>query len=136
MTIQSPPELVLPQFHARPPRISPKSPALLATDALVYELRSLGIIGDVHDGYGLALVSLWADLVVWTNGDYYLWWSGRHCPRTNRRSYAYHDAKDPLTAAQRIASRYGALRRERYAKNPEDEHALFELVRSTARDRS
>ncbi|MEV0233068.1 hypothetical protein [Nonomuraea sp. NPDC050786] len=38
------------------------------------ELIGVGIPADVHDGYGLALVSVWVGLVVWCDGERY-WFS-------------------------------------------------------------
>ncbi|MGW0067686.1 hypothetical protein ACWDUI_09495, partial [Streptosporangium sandarakinum] len=39
-------------------------------------LEALGVVVDVHDGYGLALVSVWDGLVVWCNGDRFWWQAG------------------------------------------------------------
>ncbi|WP_084960008.1 hypothetical protein [Thermoactinospora rubra] len=72
-------------------------------------LRELGIEADVHDGYGLALVSVWVGLVVWCDGDRF-WWRASWDDRRKRTVYAWHPAHDPERAAQRIAFRYRDLR--------------------------
>jgi hypothetical protein len=41
------------------------------------ELEQYGVAADVHEGFGLALVSVWVDLVVWTDGRWFRWRSGR-----------------------------------------------------------
>jgi hypothetical protein len=73
------------------------------------ELERHGIVTDVHDGYGLALVSVWVGLVVWCDGDRY-WWRTGWDDRRQRFTYAWHPAVDPVRAARRIAFRYAALR--------------------------
>ncbi|MFI6603011.1 hypothetical protein ACIBHX_42795 [Nonomuraea sp. NPDC050536] len=43
-------------------------------------LQVLGISTDVHEGFGLALVSVWVGLVVWCDGERYWWrtaWDAR-----------------------------------------------------------
>ncbi|WP_329088139.1 hypothetical protein [Streptosporangium sp. NBC_01469] len=74
------------------------------------ELESLGIISDVHHGHGAALLSVWVDLLVWSDGFHFRWWNGEHSARTGRRKYAAHPAENPATAARRIATRYADLR--------------------------
>ncbi|GLW99462.1 hypothetical protein Misp02_35490 [Microtetraspora sp. NBRC 16547] len=93
---------------------------LRAANRLLTVLEDLGIAADVHEGYGIALVSVWVDLVVWTDGASFSWWSGRISQRTGLREHAYCPADDPVTAARRIADRYAELR---------DEHPLSELIR-------
>ncbi|GGK61044.1 hypothetical protein Ppa06_25050 [Planomonospora parontospora subsp. parontospora] len=80
-----------------------------AAACLAEELRNLGMPADIHCGVGVALVSVWIDLVVWTNGVSYHWWSGNTSAR-GRRLYAYSPVSDPLTAARRVAVRYAELR--------------------------
>ncbi|MFC7639969.1 hypothetical protein ACFQX6_02125 [Streptosporangium lutulentum] len=58
------------------------TPAMHAAGLLKDELERQGVESDVHDGYGLALISVWADLVVWTDGMVYRWWAGRVSSRT------------------------------------------------------
>ncbi|MER6824989.1 hypothetical protein ABT352_03250 [Streptosporangium sp. NPDC000563] len=74
------------------------------------ELAALNIASDVHDGYGLALVSVWFGLVVWTDGQVFRWWAGQEAGRARRRRYAFCPANDPVTAARRVASRCIELR--------------------------
>ncbi|MFJ2029080.1 hypothetical protein [Streptosporangium sp. NPDC087985] len=47
---------------------------LRAANRLLTALEDLGIAADVHEGYGIALVSVWVDLVVWTDGASFSWW--------------------------------------------------------------
>ncbi|MET8000983.1 hypothetical protein [Nonomuraea glycinis] len=68
-----------------------------------------GIESDVHDGYGLALVSVWVGLVVWCDGWRFWWRTGWNADR-HRVVYAWHPANDPFRAAQRVARRYAELR--------------------------
>ncbi|MFI6504398.1 hypothetical protein [Nonomuraea typhae] len=76
-----------------------------AAQRLVRALEPHGIAADIHDGYGLALVSVWIDLVVWTDGLVYRWWSGSVSGGSGRRVYAACPADAPETAARRIALR-------------------------------
>ncbi|MDX3105843.1 hypothetical protein ACIBO5_02150 [Nonomuraea angiospora] len=69
----------------------------------------MGISADVHEGRGLALVSVWTGLVVWTDGLWYRWWTGRRS-QTGRWLYAHHPAFEPERVARRIAARYAELR--------------------------
>ncbi|MDX3105368.1 hypothetical protein ACIBO5_00195 [Nonomuraea angiospora] len=96
----------------RPPvRLEPVWPlsALETADELRAALARMGIPGDVHEGRGLALVSVWTGLVVWTDGLWYRWWTGRRS-QTGRWLYAHHSAFEPERAARRIAARYAELR--------------------------
>ncbi|MFD8564293.1 hypothetical protein ACWDOR_30720 [Streptosporangium canum] len=86
------------------------TPAVHAACLLRDELVRHGVEGDVHDGYGLALVSVWADLVVWTDGMVYRWWTGRLSPRTRRRLYAVYGLDNPAAVARVVALRYAELR--------------------------
>lgn len=91
------------------------APMLIAVDPcrsaelLQRELRYSGIDADVHDGYGLALVSVWVGLVVWCDGGRF-WWRTGWNPERHRVIYAWHPADDPFRAARRIARRYAELR--------------------------
>lgn len=76
---------------------------------LQQELRHQGIDAEVHDGYGLALVSVWVGLVVWCDGRRF-WWRTGWNPDRHRVIYAWHPASDPLGAARRVAMRYAELR--------------------------
>ncbi|WP_436757761.1 hypothetical protein [Streptosporangium sp. V21-05] len=80
-----------------------------AAEELRTELGRLGIKADVHDGYGLALVSVWVGLVVWCKDDRY-WWRTGWDARRHRPVYAWHPAMDAVRAARRIAFRYAELR--------------------------
>ncbi|MER5647123.1 hypothetical protein [Streptosporangium sp. NPDC002524] len=73
------------------------------------QLERLGIKADVHDGYGLALVSVWVGLVVWCKDDRY-WWRTGWDARRHRPVYAWHPAAEPVQAARRVAFRYVELR--------------------------
>lgn len=84
-------------------------------ERLRLELRQLGIVADLHEGKGLALLSVWVDLVVWCDrgveGWRYRWWTGRVSDQTGRRIYTGCRADAVKTAGQRIAGRYAELRR-------------------------
>ncbi|GGS79200.1 hypothetical protein GCM10010156_42480 [Planobispora rosea] len=84
-------------------------PSVIAAEELRTELEQQGIAADVHDGYGLALVSVWTGLVVWCKDDRYWWRTGWDAQR-QRFTYAWHPATDPVRAARRVARRYEALR--------------------------
>ncbi|NUW33655.1 hypothetical protein HTZ77_19770 [Nonomuraea sp. SMC257] len=73
---------------------------------------------DVHQGYGLALVSVWVGLVVWCDGERYWWRTGWDALR-KRVVYAWHPALEPVRAARRVALRYTYLR---------DNHPHSELI--------
>lgn len=77
---------------------------------LAKELRKLGMPADIHHGVGVALVSVWIDLVVWTDGISYHWWSGNVSAR-GRWLYSYNPVSDPVTAARRVGVRYAELRK-------------------------
>jgi hypothetical protein len=85
-------------------------PAVRAALRLAAALERHGLWSDVHEGMGLALVSVWVELVVWTDGACYVWWSGAISSR-GRRLMAYCPADDPMSAARRVATRYVALRK-------------------------
>ncbi|MFB4280726.1 hypothetical protein ACBJ59_35935 [Nonomuraea sp. MTCD27] len=80
-----------------------------SAELLQQELRYDGINADVHDGYGLALVSVWVGLVVWCDGGRF-WWRTGWNPERHRVIYAWHPTDDPFRAARRIARRYAELR--------------------------
>ncbi|MBB2909356.1 hypothetical protein FHS43_000602 [Streptosporangium becharense] len=82
------------------------------------ELAALNIASDVHDGYGLALVSVWFGLVVWTDGRVFRWWAGQEEGLARRRRYAFCPANDPVTAARRVADRCVELREQGPAPVP------------------
>jgi len=82
---------------------------LTAAEELREALSHHGIVADVHDGYGLALVSVWVDLIVWCRGDHF-WWRTGWNPRQRRPVYARHPLAEPERAAYRVALRYAELR--------------------------
>ncbi|WP_030924352.1 hypothetical protein [Streptosporangium amethystogenes] len=84
------------------------SPAETA-ESLQAELDRLKISSDVHDGYGLALVSVWVGLVVWCDGDRF-WWRTGWDVRRGRFVYAWHCSTEPARAARRVAFQYAHLR--------------------------
>lgn len=94
------------------------TPAVHAAGLLRDELARQGVESDVHDGYGLALVTVWADLVVWTDGMVYRWWAGRVSQKTGRRLYAVYGVSNPATAARGVAFRYAELRGNRPLSGP------------------
>jgi hypothetical protein len=81
----------------------------LHAELLRQALAQEGIAADVHDGYGLALVSVWVGLVVWCDG-YRFWWRTAWDPERKRAVYAWHAAIEPVRAARRVAFRYADLR--------------------------
>ncbi|GAA5086056.1 hypothetical protein HNP84_009625 [Thermocatellispora tengchongensis] len=83
--------------------------ALIAAWWLLDELKALGVGGEVIGGYGLAVVPVWTDLLVWTDGQYF-WWRLDWNARTRRYSYAWHSVTDPERAARRVAFRLADLR--------------------------
>ncbi|GAA2317360.1 hypothetical protein GCM10010149_82000 [Nonomuraea roseoviolacea subsp. roseoviolacea] len=83
--------------------------ARLHAEFLRQALAQRGIEADVHDGYGLALVSVWVGLVVWCDGCRF-WWRTGWDPRRKRAVYAWHPALEPGRAARRVALRYADLR--------------------------
>ncbi|MEV6151534.1 hypothetical protein AB0L53_14425 [Nonomuraea sp. NPDC052129] len=89
------------------PGSGPHAPA--AAEQLRDELETLGIHADVHEGYGMALVSVWVGLVVWCDGERYWWRTGWDAQR-RRVLYAWHSAVEPARAARRVALRYADLR--------------------------
>ncbi|MER7506654.1 hypothetical protein AB0L05_41635 [Nonomuraea pusilla] len=80
-----------------------------SAELLRQALERQGVAADVHDGYGLALVSVWVGLVVWCDGHYYWWRTGWNAER-HRVIYAWHPAIDPVRAARRISMQYQELR--------------------------
>ncbi|MGW4793957.1 hypothetical protein ACWEPC_16290 [Nonomuraea sp. NPDC004297] len=99
--------------------ISPGHSAELLQQALAEK----GVTADVHDGYGLALVSVWVGLVVWCDGQQFWWRTGWNAAR-RRVVYAWHPAIDPVRAAHRVAMLYADLRSAHPATGP-----LAEFIR-------
>ena len=93
------------------PRNGKETQAGLFADLLRDALQTEhGIKADIHDGYDLALVSVWAGLVVWCDGEWF-WWRAGWDNRRKRVLYARHPAIEPSRAARRVAFRYVDLRR-------------------------
>ncbi|WP_433498124.1 hypothetical protein ACQP1K_24965 [Sphaerimonospora sp. CA-214678] len=82
-------------------------------ERLRVELERLGIAAEVRTGDGVALLSVWADLVVWCEqgqeGWRYRWWTGR-LAETGLYLYTWCSAGAVKTAAHRVAERYAELR--------------------------
>lgn len=91
---------------------------LNTAEELCRSLQVLGISADVHEGFGLALVSVWVGLVVWCDGERY-WWRTAWDACRKRPVYAWHPAVDTARAARRVAMRYADLR---------GNHPLSELI--------
>ncbi|MET9344241.1 hypothetical protein [Nonomuraea sp. NPDC003804] len=89
-----------------------KPPGAQSAYRLQLDLADFGINSDVHVGTGIALVSVWVDLVIWvecaSEGWRYRWWTGRISSR-NRYVWAFCPADAHHTAARRIAIRYREL---------------------------
>ncbi|MEU8140697.1 hypothetical protein [Nonomuraea sp. NPDC048901] len=88
-----------------------------SAELLRQTLAGKGIAADVHDGYGLALVSVWVGLVVWCDGRHFWWRTGWNATR-RRVIYAWHPAIDPVRAAHRISMQYADLRAAHSGKGP------------------
>ncbi|GII78588.1 hypothetical protein Sru01_35700 [Sphaerisporangium rufum] len=97
---------------------SGRQPATTAARRLNRVLEQFGITAEVHEGQGIALVAICADLVAWTDGRCYFWWSGTVSSSTGRRVYNYCPADDTVTTARRLADRYAELRPGRPAPPP------------------
>ncbi|MFI7228011.1 hypothetical protein ACIBO5_32745 [Nonomuraea angiospora] len=95
------------------PKNGKKTQAALSADLLRRSLQiEHGIHADAHEGYGLALVSVWVGLVVWCDGTWY-WWRAGWDDQRKRVLYARQPAVEPSRAARRIAFRYADLRNRR-----------------------
>ncbi|WP_344479933.1 hypothetical protein [Nonomuraea monospora] len=100
------------------PKNGKKMQAVLAAKRLrkTFETEH-GIHADIHEGYGLALVSIWVGLVVWCDGEWY-WWRAGWDDRRKRVLYARHPAIEPSRAACRIAFHYAHLRESHTLSSP------------------
>ncbi|WP_329429826.1 hypothetical protein OG339_15930 [Streptosporangium sp. NBC_01495] len=85
------------------------TPAVHAAEQLSNALEQHGIVTDVHGGYGVAVVSVWVDLLVWTDGFVYHWWAGQFSGRSRRRLYTVYTVDNPAAAARCVAHRYEEL---------------------------
>lgn len=105
------------------PRNGKESQAVLSAEILREALLAEhGIPADTHDGYDLALVSVWVGLVVWCDGEWF-WWRAGWDEERKRVVYARHPATEPSRAARRVAFRYADLRRQ---------HSLPEMSSSSS----
>ncbi|MEU4578602.1 hypothetical protein [Nonomuraea sp. NPDC023979] len=93
-------------------------PWTASAERLASALRDLGVAGDVHDGEGIALVSVWADLIVWTDGHWYRWWTGQNSEKTGRRLYRVYGTGNPDTVARAVALRCTELQETRRLVQP------------------
>ncbi|MEU0517281.1 hypothetical protein [Streptosporangium sp. NPDC006007] len=84
-------------------------PAVGAAERLRHALADLWVTTDVHLGFGVALVSVWTDLLVLTDGRCFRWWTGE-LNRAGNRVYAYCPADLPIAAAHDIARVRESLR--------------------------
>ncbi|MFF5248465.1 hypothetical protein ACFY3V_29655 [Streptosporangium sp. NPDC000095] len=91
-----------------------RCPAALAAERLRIGLEHCGVSADVHEGRGVALVSVWADLLVWTDGRDYRWWTGKTSVKTERRLYRVYGVDNPITVAHYVAQRYEELLKAAY----------------------
>ncbi|MER5422372.1 hypothetical protein [Streptosporangium roseum] len=63
-------------------------------------------------------MSVWRELLVWTDGTVYRWWTGHLSPKTRRRLYTAYGADNPATAARRVAHRCEELRQAHPRSEP------------------
>ncbi|MFF3441009.1 hypothetical protein [Streptosporangium sp. NPDC002721] len=93
--------------------VRPDTPrdACAAAEDLRTELAALGVHADVHHGFGVAMVSVWRELLVWTDGTVYRWWTGHLSWKTGRRLYTAYGVDDPVAAARCVAHRREELQR-------------------------
>ncbi|MEU8382522.1 hypothetical protein [Streptosporangium sp. NPDC048865] len=82
-----------------------------AAESLKAELEHCDINADVNDGYGLAVVSIWPGLTVWSDGLTFWWHTGGWDARHGRAVYAWHAAEELERVARRVALRYADLRK-------------------------
>ncbi|WP_093890375.1 hypothetical protein [Streptosporangium canum] len=92
--------------------------ACAAAERLRTELAALGVRADVHAGYGVALVSVWRELLVWTDGTVYRWWTGHLSPKTRRRLYTAYGVDNPAAAARCVAHRREELQQAHTSSEP------------------
>lgn len=91
-----------------------RCPAALAAEQLRIGLERCGVAADIHEGHGVSLISVWTNLVVWTDGRAYRWWTGKISAKTGRRLYRVYGVDNPVTVARCVAQRYEELRKASY----------------------
>ncbi|WP_371781502.1 hypothetical protein [Streptosporangium subroseum] len=94
------------------------APPLHAAERLQFALAGCGISTDINHDHDVAVVSVWADLLVLTDGFVYRWWTGQLSSRTGRRLYAICDASDSAFAARCVVQRYEELRKSHPYRHP------------------
>ncbi|MFI6291961.1 hypothetical protein ACIBEJ_10285 [Nonomuraea sp. NPDC050790] len=94
-------------------RAAVSSPARLSARRLVHALDVHGLPATVHEGYGIALVSIQLRLLIWVEcgsyGWHFRWWTGEVSRRTGHWIWALCPAAAASTAARRIVQRYEAV---------------------------
>ncbi|MEV0196293.1 hypothetical protein [Nonomuraea sp. NPDC050691] len=85
-------------------------PGLRSADAAAEQLQTQlhaahRIASEVRHGDGVALVLISTELVVWTDGDIWWWWTG-HTTGRGRWIYARASTGNVATTARRVALRY------------------------------
>ncbi|MET8870320.1 hypothetical protein ABZW11_45915 [Nonomuraea sp. NPDC004580] len=90
---------------------------VVAAERLQVALKDHDVTAEVHDGYGLALVSVWVGLVVWCDGAWF-WWRVGWNEQRRQVMYARHPADEPARAARRVAFRYAELYRNHPRPGP------------------
>ncbi|MEV8630377.1 hypothetical protein AB0395_01855 [Streptosporangium sp. NPDC051023] len=98
-------------------------PAVGAAERLKHALADLWVTADVHLGFGVALVSVWTDLLVLTDGRCFRWWTGE-LDRKGNRVYAYCSADSPVTAAHDVAKVREILRARRPERGTPPAHPV------------
>lgn len=100
--------MTIPLLHAHRPALQPT--AGLAARRLQERLATFGIVADLVEGSGVALLHLRSGLAVWCDGRSFSWWTGRYSgPGDRWRQYAYAPVSDVETAAHRLATRHQGL---------------------------
>jgi hypothetical protein len=93
-------------------------PWAASAERLESALHDLDVAADVHQGEGIALVSVWVDLVVWTDGRWYRWWTGQTSAKTGRRLYHVYGTDNPVTVARAIVIRRTELQKAHPSAGP------------------
>lgn len=99
-------------YQQRPVKVfAPLTRAMWAACEMKRHLATFGIHADINeDARDLAVLSVWVDLLVWTNGSRYWWWSGRFSTVRGYKVYSSGPVSDPISASRRVVARYAKLR--------------------------